>query len=469
MKWLLLSMLCAVQGARFKRRQNGTQKLIAGIPVLNYQAGNRKWIIMFRPGTDDKSIARLCKGKCNLVGHPSEGGVGFAAIHGDEEFMLQALGGRAAQVELLEPDVMDEPVPEVEVAGDYPESWGIDRIGSSSKPGGGAGVHIYVQDTGIRFTHTQFGGRATAAIDLTSDELVECTGEDTSCALDRHSHGTHCAGTAGGSTYGVASSALLYAAKTLSDKGPGSRSWQYAAIDWVAANGRRPSVMSVSIGGSGNQEGYAASLGAATDAGVTVVVAAGNNNDDACNFCPSFSEHAITVGATSPSNRRADFSNYGSCVDIMAPGSVIMSASYKSDTGIASMSGTSMACPHVSGAVALLLEINPTLKRDQVMEQLAESARTSYITGLKPDDPDLFLWIGTEDPTTVAPTTAPTTCPSHSSMTTPDRDGDCKCKFGTKCSVTGGAAWDCPTAAGIGGWGGRYFAAGCETCLCYPA
>merc|ERR1719296_576746 len=162
------------------------------------------------------------------------------------------------EVELVEPDSMDYMIPEIEDAEPETASWGLTRVGTSSRGRTGSGVNIYVQDTGIRYSHQDFGGRAVPAIDLTMGGLKEC-GSDTSCALDRQGHGTHCAGTAGGTTFGVASTASLHAVKTLSDRGSGARSWQMAAIDWITVNGARPAVLSMSLGGRGADPAYTAS------------------------------------------------------------------------------------------------------------------------------------------------------------------------------------------------------------------
>merc|ERR1719464_2582746 len=289
-------------------------------------------------------------------------------------------------------------------------SWGLDRVRVSTRPNSGRGVTIYIQDTGIRSSHSDFGGRSSPAIDLTSGTLVECSSGSTTCAGDRQSHGTHCAGTAAGAIYGVASEATLKAVKTLSDQGSGSRSWQFAAIDWVTANGVKPSVISMSLGGSGADAGYTTSIGAASNAGITVVVAAGNSNSDACNFSPAFTPLAITVGSTDSLQRRSSFSNYGTCVQIWAPGSSIVSAGISSDTSSSTKSGTSMACPHVSGGAALVLERNPTFLPPQVLEELLATAWTDEITGLFGSDTNKELYVGAggaPPATTPVPTPAP--------------------------------------------------------------
>jgi len=272
-------------------------------------------------------------------------------------------------------------------------SWGLERVGVFDRQYTGKGVHIYVQDTGIRVTHNDFGGRAIPTFDMTSGSGVECNG-DRNCAKDAQGHGTHCAGTAGGRTFGVASDATLHAVKTLSDSGSGARAWQYAAMDWVTTDGLRPAVLSMSLGGQGADPGYNSVIDAATSSGVTVVVAAGNSNSDSCGFSPAFAEKAITVGATDSNNFRASYSNYGRCNNIMAPGSDIVSASSSSDSGSRSLSGTSMACPHVSGGAALLLEGNPSLNSAQILSSMLSTARMNLISGLKSGDPKEFLWVG---------------------------------------------------------------------------
>merc|ERR1719436_840788 len=237
-------------------------------------------------------------------------------------------------------------IPEIEEdVGVQAATWGLNRIAAdqSDRNGGGAGVTIYVQDTGVRVTHQEFGGRAASALDVTSGSAGECN-RDLNCARDVQGHGTHCAGTAGGQTYGVAVAASVRAVKTLGDQGSGARSWQYTAIDWVTVSGARPAVISMSLGGSGADPGYTTVIDAAVENGVTVVVAAGNSNGDACNFSPAFAANAITVGSTTSTDTRSSFSNYGTCVEFWAPGSGVVSASSSSDTGTRSLSGTSMAC-----------------------------------------------------------------------------------------------------------------------------
>merc|ERR1719437_418950 len=170
--------------------------------------------------------------------------------------------------------------------------------------------------------------------------LNECNG-DANCARDKQGHGTHCAGSAAGDTYGVAPLAQVRSIKVLSDSGSGQWSWSYSALDWLATSSVRPAVASMSLGGSGNQQAMKDAVDAAVAAGVVVSVAAGNDNTDACNFSPAYVPSAITVGSTDSTDRRSYFSNYGTCVDIWAPGSSVLSAGHTSDSASSTKSGTS--------------------------------------------------------------------------------------------------------------------------------
>merc|ERR1719322_1984829 len=280
-------------------------------------------------------------------------------------------------------------------------TWGLNKVGADSRTSTGRGATVYIMDTGIRHSHRDFGGRAMPGADASSGSLRECNGA-ANCAGDAQGHGTHCAGSAAGTSYGVAPGAAISSVKVLSDQGSGSMTGIVAGIDWVARRSG-PRVGSMSLGGPGVSQSFQTAIDSATRAGVTIVVAAGNDNSDACNFSPAFVSSAITVGSTDVGDRRSSFSNYGRCTDIWAPGSDILSAGHRSDTGTATMSGTSMACPHVAGGAALELEKNPGLNAAGVMNALAANAIRNKISGLKSGDTNQFLWVGGGSPTPPTP------------------------------------------------------------------
>jgi len=409
-----LSLLSVAQGARTKRHSTSTRASVAGIPISSYRANAEDFIMMFKAGTDDATIEAFCQGRCSAMGHPNAGGVAFAEIHGYEE-MAMAVNQRPDLIDLVEADGEVYMIPELEISDVNPAvaSWGLERVGAPDRTATGAGVNIWVQDTGVRVSHQDFGGRAKPGIDLTMGGGVRVCNDDTSCSGDVQGHGTHCAGSAAGTTFGVAKDAIVFAVKTLSDQGGGQRGWQIAALDWVTSNrGPQPGVISMSLGGSGVDRSYITAIGAAVDAGLTVVVAAGNSNSDACAFSPAFTETAITVGATDSNDERASYSNYGTCNNIMAPGSAIMSAGVASDTDSWAASGTSMACPHVSGGAALLMEVNPSITSSQVLAQLHANARKDFISNLMETDPTEFLWVSGNPAPPSDPTRAPIPVPA---------------------------------------------------------
>merc|ERR1719225_1023923 len=198
--------------------------------------------------------------------------------------------------------------------------------------------------------------------------------------------------------------------KVLSDSGSGAWSWSYDALDWLAISSVRPAVASMSLGGSGTQQAMKDAVDAAVAAGVVVSVAAGNSNTDACNFSPAFVPSAITVGSTDATDSRSSFSNYGTCVDIWAPGSSVVSLSRTSDSGTRSLSGTSMACPHVSGAAALVLGADPSKNPAKVLQELLDNAALDTISDLKAGDTNAMLYVGAggAPPTPPTPALAPT-------------------------------------------------------------
>merc|ERR1740123_1877640 len=290
-------------------------------------------------------------------------------------------------------------------------TWGLNRVGADQRGRSGAKATIFVLDTGVRVTHNDFSGRAAPALDMTIGAPKEC-GSDLSCAGDRQGHGTHCAGTAAGDTFGVAPGSAVRSVKVLSDQGSGSWSWSYFALDWMAQSSTRPAIASMSLGGQGTQQAMQDAVDAAVNSGVVVVVAGGNSNSDACRFSPAFVPSAITVGSTTSRDRRSSFSNYGSCTDIWAPGSDVVSASHRSDTGSTSLSGTSMACPHVSGGAALVLDANPSFAASKVISNLLSGAVVGAISDLKSGDTNALLYVGEGGPPP-APPAPPASCPFY--------------------------------------------------------
>jgi serine protease len=211
----------------------------------------------------------------------------------------------------------------------------------------GAGAAIWIVDTGIRTTHNDFGGRASIAVDYAAGDAKPYNG-------DCNGHGTHCAGSAAGTTWGIAPKANLYSVRVLNCQGSGTTANVISGFDYVGNNqksGKR-NIMSASLGGSFSQSSNDA-VEKIIAKGVICVVAAGNDNGNACNYSPASAPNAITVGATTSTDARSSFSNYGTCVDTFAPGSSIKSAWYTSDTATNTLSGTSMATPLVAGALAL--------------------------------------------------------------------------------------------------------------------
>ncbi|SES42232.1 S8 family peptidase [Lentzea albida] len=272
--------------------------------------------------------------------------------------------------------------------------WGLDRIdqanlplsNSYTYPNTASNVTAYVLDTGIRKTHSEFEGRATDGYDFIDNDSV---------AQDCQGHGTHVAGTVGGRTYGVAKKAKLVAVRVLDCNGSGPWDGIIRGIDWVTANGKKPAVVNMSLGGSGTNASLENAVRRSINAGFTYVLAGGNSGQDACNFTPARTAEAITVGASDRNDRRsiwsAGSSNWGRCLDIWAPGSDIVSASHSSDTGTRSMGGTSMASPHVAGAAALYLSANPSATPAQVRNALVGAATPNKLTDVKTGSPNLLL------------------------------------------------------------------------------
>lgn len=269
-------------------------------------------------------------------------------------------------------------------------TWNLDRIDQRQLPldgffgytSAGTGVTAYIIDTGIRTTHTEFTGRASIGYDAVGDGRngVDCNG-----------HGTHVSGTVGGLHYGVAKNVSLVAVRVLNCSGSGTISGVVAGVDWVTGHKQLPAVANMSLGG-----GVSTTLDNAVKAsiagGVTYAIAAGNSNRDACKFSPARVPAALTVGATTSSDARASYSNYGACLDLFAPGSYVTSAWYSSDTAVNTISGTSMATPNVAGVAALYLQNNRTASPAAVAAALTGNATLGVIINAGRNSPNRLLF-----------------------------------------------------------------------------
>jgi uncharacterized protein (TIGR03437 family) len=276
-------------------------------------------------------------------------------------------------------------------------TWGLDRIDQRNLPLDGnytystvaSNVHAYIVDTGILTSHSEFGGRATVGVDEIGDGRngIDCNG-----------HGTHVSGTVGGSTYGVAKGVQLVAVRVLDCNGSGTNSGVIAGVNWVASNAIKPAVANMSLGG-GVSQALDDAVTAAVNAGVVFCVAAGNgdslgNPQDACTTSPARAPAAITVSATDSTDTKASWANFGTCVDIFAPGVNITSSWFSSTTATNTISGTSMATPHVAGVSALYLAGNPTATPAAVASALTSNATSGVVKSPGSGTPNLLLYSG---------------------------------------------------------------------------
>lgn len=460
-----------------------TTRFIAGVPVFNYHLAYSAaaieghsargfvaeaewvadWLVMLKPGTTDAELADLCKASsnspCKLVGSPSQGGVPFFEMRGTESALEVIIRSAQGAIKYVEADQILHLISPIEEENDMrgdggrtatpppvAATWGLNRIGATKRSRTGAGINIFVIDTGVRVTHEEFGGRAIPTLDYSffdTDNRRVCHGQ-TNCATDRQGHGTHCAGTAAGATFGVAPAATVRSVKVVMEGGSARLSCICDSLDWVVARGTRPAVVSMSLTGSGNDQAMKDSIDIAVYAGITVVVAAGNDSDNACRYQPAFVPTAITVGSITSTNSKSSFSSYGSCVQIWAPGSLVLSAKHKSDIGTLTQSGTSMATPHVAGAAALVLEASPLKSAAAVLQALHRTAAIDTIFGLEAGDTNALLYVGADGAppsaapgTTPVPTPAPRCQPNSTFEERGSQDDVCRCDSGLYCYQDG--------------------------------
>jgi subtilisin family serine protease len=314
-----------------------------------------------------------------------------AALHGFAGTMSETQAKRIA----ADPDVSyveQNRVLHVDTDQLNPPSWGLDRVNQRNLPldnkysynTTASNVHAYVIDTGINFTNTDFGGRATSGFDF-----VDNDSDATDCA----GHGTHVSGTIGGTRFGLAKAVQLVGVRVLNCQGSGTTAGVVAGVDWVTSHAIKPAVANMSLGG-----GVSTTLDSAVQrsiaSGVTYGIAGGNSSTSACNSSPARVPQAITVGATGQNDARASFSNFGTCLDIFAPGVGITSDWIGSNTATNTISGTSLATPHVVGAAALYLATHPTATPQQVRDALVAAGTTGKVTNAGSGSPNVLLFTG---------------------------------------------------------------------------
>jgi subtilisin family serine protease len=382
---VLGTALVALAACQDSTSPRATAELPARVNAAQGVAPN-DYIVVFRSDESDPDgqANALVKAHGGSLTHVYRTALKGFAVSGLPDAAVQALQ-RNPRIARIEPDGIvtantdQTPAP----------SWGLDRIDAGgvntiyTYPNAGTGVTAYIIDTGINPGHGDFTGRI-----LTGTDFVDGGAPD-----DCNGHGTHVAGTVGGTKYGVAKNVRIVAVRVLNCQGSGSTSGVIAGIDWVAAHAIKPAVANMSLGG-GYWQALNDAVKGAVGNGITFAVAAGNSTADACGSSPSSEPTAITVGATTSLDAIASYSNYGPCVDINAPGSSITSDWTGSATATNTISGTSMASPHVAGAAALYLAANPTATPAAVVNALTSQATPNILTSIRTGTPNKLLYIG---------------------------------------------------------------------------
>ncbi|HEV2778791.1 MAG TPA: S8 family serine peptidase [Actinophytocola sp.] len=362
--------------------------------VLNAGAADTikdSYVVVFRDSVSAQSIDSQVRASTSKYGgqvkHTYRAALrGFAASMTEQQARRLAADPAVAYVQ------QDQVVRITDVQPN-PPSWGLDRVDQrdlpldssyTHNPAGTANVTAYIIDTGIRTTHQDFGGRAVWGTNTTGD------GNNTDC----NGHGTHVAGTVGGTAHGLAKNVRLVAVKVLNCQGSGSLAGVTAGIDFVTQQHQagQPAVANMSLGASGTNATMENAVRNSVADGVVYAIASGNSNSDACNFTPARTPEAITVNASDINDARASFSNFGTCTDIFAPGVSITSSWNTSDTATNTISGTSMATPHVAGAAALILGGSPGLTPAQVATTMVNNATPNKITSPGTGSPNRLLF-----------------------------------------------------------------------------
>jgi len=374
-------------------------------------SGNASFLVEFKQGVTEEAVNAALSVADNARGKNkgnakkfANTGVGIISFSGrgqaDARKDMESLGSLIQRCEDDQQiDVAPQSVVSATATQSPASSWGLDRTDQRALPLNnsysyattGNGVDVYIVDTGVLSTHTEFAGRIRsgfAATGLTGTE--DCNG-----------HGTHVAGTAAGATYGIAPGATVIPVRVLDCSGSGTMSGVIAGIDWaIQDHTTTPAVLNMSLGG-GLSGILDAAVQRAVDDGITVVVAAGNSTADACAYSPAAAPNAITVGSTTTTDTRSSFSNFGDCVDVFAPGSAIKSAWHTGATNTNTISGTSMASPHVAGVAARILSANPTFTPAQVAGVVRTTATSNVV--LDSRSANNLLVFADADATTVTP------------------------------------------------------------------
>lgn len=379
---------CVLAAAVFSQSQDS--KLVRASNAL---PGRYIVILNDRPATFPETYAAVVSRAAEVAG--DHGGrveriysaalKGFSASMTDQQAIAMS---RDPRVKLIEEDR------EISISDTQQNApWNLDRVDQRNLPwdgmynyaGMGSGVHVYVIDTGIRVTHTEFGGRASVSFDSVGD------GQN---GADCNGHGTHVAGIVGAATWGVAKQAYLHSVRVLPCSGTGPLSNVLAGVDWITQNHASPAVANISAAVAGASASLQAAITNSIASGVVYTIAAGNSAADACNYTPARTPAALTVGASDETDLRARYSNFGACIDLFAPGNLVVSTWASSDTATNNLSGSSMAAPMAGGVAALYLGVNPNAPAATVIEAVRVAATQNVLTINDPASPNRLLYSG---------------------------------------------------------------------------